>query len=410
MRNHRNHKLVARWIVMLGVLTLALVIGPFQASGERKPKPPAPKVYEPLVIDQQNPQIVCRGFSTYDGCLVQIKRVGEQTIDGKTVGKYEDTWASNPFDVWWFDMGDADNDGNKEIIAAVSVFSGQRIKKDKLYGWKIVGFEDGSKGEPSWETGYFYRNTGRGGPIAIADVNGDGLNETFIYLDTHIEILQLNPSHEVIQLGTSPIYQTVPIANLNAGDADNVGANEILYSIWDQTGVPRILKYSGASWAEETNIEPVSVSAIDVVRARDADNIPGNEIISGGNNNRLMIWKYVIENGSPFYKNVFNSDVLPNFTQGVDAGDVDGFPGNEIVVGVVFNGFYFFRYDQSIGYFQSDIFPTDQVINKLNLEDLDNDLKCEIVAYTANLKIFDLEDGMLIKSFEFPYGGSFTVK
>jgi hypothetical protein len=412
MPNQRNYKLAAVCKVLLGVSILALVIGPFQASGERKPKPPAPKVYPPLIIDQANPQIVCRGFSTYDGRLIQIKRVGEQIIDGKTVGKYEDTWASNPFDVCWFDIGDADNDGDKEIIAAVSVYSGQRTKKDKLYDWKIVGFEDGSTGEPSWETEYFYRNTGRGGPIGIGDVNGDGLNETFIYLDYHIEIMPLDSSHQITNLGTSPDYEnTLSIASLNAGDANNLGANEILYSIWgDYSGTPKILKYEGGAWTEEINIEPVSVNAIDVVRARDADNIPGNEIISGGNNNKLMIWKYVDENGYQFYKNVFNSDVLPSFTQGVDAGDVDGYPGNEIVVGVTGYGLYFFRYDQSVGYGPSEIFPMGGPINKISLEDFDHDSKCEIIAYMAGLKIFDLEDGVLIKSFEFPDAGTFAIK
>ncbi len=415
MRNHRIKKFSAVWMFVLAASIPALTVGPFQAKWASKPKPPAPKVYPPLVVEQDEPQIVCRGFSTYDGRIVQIKRVGEQEIGGKTVGKYEDTWASNPLDVRWFDIGDADNDGKKEIVAAVSVYSGQRFKKDKLYDWKIVGFEDGSTGEPSWETEYFYRNTGRGGPIALADVNGDGLNETFIYLDYHIEIMRLNYSHQITNLGTSPDYEnTISIASLNAGDADNSGDNEILYSIWgDYSGTPKILKYDydGGTWTEETYIEPVSVHAIDVVRARNADNIPGNEIISGGNNNELMIWKYVDNNGYKFYENVWNSDVLPSFTQGVDAGDVDGVQGNEIVVGVTGYGFYFFRYDQSVGYFQSEIFPVDQeVINNLTLADLDNDPKCEIVAYMANLKIFDLEDGMLIKSFEFPYGGRFALR
>ena len=405
-RKHLGLRIQTVPAVLLVAAILVFTIGPFQVKGAGKPKPPAPKIYPPLVIDQLNPQIVCKGFGTaYDGRLIQIKRVGEQIMNGKTVGKYEDTWASNNYGPIGFGIGDADNDGNKEIIASISVDSGLRIKKEKLYDWKIVGFEDGSTGEYSWETGYFYRNTGRGTGLGIADVNGDGLNEIFIYLDTHIEIIQLNSSHDLVKLGTSPDYQVVPIWSLGAGDADNLGYNEILYSIWDQTGAPRILKYNGATWAEETNIDPVPVFAIDVVKARDADNAPGNEIIAGGNNSRLMVWKYL----DGYYRSVFMSDVLPNFTQGVDAGDVDEFPGNEIVVGVTGSGFYFFKYDQS--YYPSQVFPLGvEPINGLALEDMDGDAKSEIVAAMNDFKIFDLEEGILIKSFEFPYGQNFTIK
>ncbi len=415
MAKYSNQRLRAIRTLLITAAFFSLAVGSFQVRGAGKPKPPAPKIYPPLSIDQFQPQIVCKGLigSAYDGRLIQIKRVGEQAIDGKTVGKYEDAWASDAIDLTGFDIGDANNDGNKEIIAAVSVYSGLRFKKDKIYDWKIIGFESGSEGEPSWETEYFYRNLGRGGPLAIADINGDGLNETLVYLDTHVEILQLNTSHDVIQLGTSPIYQTALIASLGAGDADNLGDNEILYSIWDYSGFPRILKYSGGNWVEETNIEALPVSAIDVVKAKDADNIPGNEIISGGNNSRLMIWKYVDEYGYSYYKNVFNSDVLPNFTQGVDAADVDEFPGNEIVVGVTSNGLFLFKYDfeQHGGYYQSQYFPTGmEPINQLALEDFDDDSKSEIAAGMGNFKIFDLEEGSLIKSFEFPYGRHFAVR
>jgi len=410
MINHRNYKLHAVPAVLLVATILVFTYGPAQVTGAGKPKPPAPKIYPPLIVDQLNPQIVGKGVGTdyYNGRLVQIKRTGEQIIDGKTVGKYEDTWASNAVSPSGFAIGDADNDGSKEIIAALSVYSGLRSGKDKLYDWKIVGFESGSNGATSWETGYFYRNTGRGGPLGIGDVDKDGSSEIFIYLDTHIEIIQLkwvNGSLSLDILGKSPDYAVVPIWSLGAGDSDNLGDNEILYSIFDQTGIPRILKYNGSSWAEETNIDPVAVSAIDVVKARDADNAPGNEIVAGGNNSRLMIWKYL----DGYYRNIFMSDVLPSYTQGVDAGDVDEFPGNEIVVGATGSGFYFFKYDQS--YYPSQVFLLGaEPINGLALEDMDGDSKSEIVTAMSILKIFDLQDGTLVKSFEFPYASQFRTQ
>jgi len=198
-----------------------------------------------------------------------------------------------------------------------------------------------------------------------------------------------------------------PSGALGAGDSDNLGDNEILYSIFDQTGVPRILKYINSSWFEQTNIDHVAVSAIDVVKARDADNVPGNEIVSGGNNSQLMIWKYM----DGYYRNVFLSDVLPGYTQGVDAGDIDESPGNEIVVGATGSGFYFFKFNyDDMTYYPGQIFLLGaEPINGLAVEDMDSDTKCEIVAAMSILKIFDLQDGILVKSFEFPYGSQFRI-
>jgi len=398
MANYRNHKVQAVPVALLVAAVFVFTVGLSQVRGAGKPKPPVPKIYPPLVIDQLNPQIVCKGFGTaYDGRLIQIKR---------TEGKYEDTWASNAFSPSGFAIGDADNDGLKEIIAPVSVYSGLRRGKDKLYDWKIVAFEDGSIGAPSWETGFFYRNAGRGGPLGIGDVNGDDRSEIFIYLDTHIEIIQLNwgsGSLSLDILGRGPDYAVVPIWSLGAGDSDNQGDNEILYSIFDQSGIPRILKYNGLGWAEETNIDPLAVFAIDVVKARDADNDSGNELIAGGNNSRLMIWKY--DDG--YYRTVFLSDVLPGYTQGVDVGDVDESPGNEIVVGATGFGFYLFKYGQP---YPSQVFPLGaEPINGLAVEDMDGDAKGEIVAAMNDLKIFDLQDGILVKSFEFPYASQFRI-
>jgi len=62
-----------------GLGSSMFAFGPLGVSGAGKPKPPAPKVYPPLIVDQLNPQVVCKGWADYNGRLVQIKRTGEQT-------------------------------------------------------------------------------------------------------------------------------------------------------------------------------------------------------------------------------------------------------------------------------------------------------------------------------------------
>ena len=121
---------------------------------------------------------------------------------------------------------------------------------------------------------------------------------------------------------------------MDVGDADNDGLNEIVLAAFDTNSAVILESLGSDIWGDEKMSEPTPENvAIDYAKVRNADNIPGNEIVAGGNNNRLMIWKYnnMTEEGE--YDLVFiTEEDLGGFTQGVNAGDIDDDGLNEVII------------------------------------------------------------------------------
>jgi hypothetical protein len=121
---------------------------------------------------------------------------------------------------------------------------------------------------------------------------------------------------------------------VDVGDADNDGLNEIVLAAFDTNSAVILESLGSDIWGDEKMSEPTPENvAIDYAKVRNADNIPGNEIVAGGNNNRLMIWKYnnMTEEGE--YDLVFiTEEDLGGFTQGVNAGDIDDDGLNEAII------------------------------------------------------------------------------
>jgi hypothetical protein len=200
--------------------------------------------------------------------------------------------------------------------------------------------------------------------------------------------------------------------SIDAGDADNDEKNEIVLSTFN-VGAPTILKYDDASdtWSS-TTAQPIppeyygegfSWLGLDYARVRDADNLQddyGNkdkEIVGGGNNDRLMIWKF--NKGTGEYDLKFVSADLGGFTQGVDSGDIDGDQQNEVVIGSCSTGQGKKRIPARLSVF---IFNGTSYILKnscdlvnfdpgdLGLGDLDNDMRAEIAFWGfGGLRIYD---------------------
>jgi hypothetical protein len=363
-----------------------------------------PKTYAPLLVDPNDAQMVTHGYNTSWSFykVVQFKCIGTEIIDGEIVGNYADSWISNktacPVPTTW--AGDADNDGQKEIVAFVDA---------SRNGKKILIYKTGSTGNPSWESPIFAKNTGGRGGIRVGDVDGDGENEVVMDIADQIWICRIVPGGQSYNFSTvwaGPSYGGL-IWNIDIGDADNLGGNEIVLAMFS-IGSPIILKYMDGTWASQT-VDKINVSAIDVAKVRDIDNAlgNGNEIIASGNNNKLMVWKY--EDG--VYKFEASSDDLGGFTQGVDAGDVDGDGANEIVTAATGNPnskLYVFNYTG--GSFEK---ITSLTINgdtgQLRTIDLDKDGTCEIALVNNGLSIFELISAtrILVKRFNCIFGECF---
>ena len=368
-----------------------------------------------------------------------------QVINGSTSVVYQHKYVSGAYGIAWrsaalwgsfwvnnLSLGDVDNDGFRELAAVLNYKTREvRIKGKKVYYYdqKIVVFENGCPdgGLPSWES----LPLGESSSVAdentmIADVDNDGNNEIVLVKGRHIEIYDLTAGKlSPVMKGNDYPY---PIFSIDAGDADNDGKDEIVLSIF-HSGGPIIWKYEkGTGWSSKT-AQPIPSEYyqagfdwlnLDYARVRDADNIvdefgnKGNEIVGGGNNDRLMIWKYDKQTGD--YDLQFVSEDLGGFTQGVDAGDVDADGFNEVVIGSLRTGsakkrvpgnLCIFTFN-GVRYVKADSFPLDLDVSNLGLGDLDYDGRAEIALSCIpdpGLRIFDFIGSAGTGDIRLAYGG-----
>ena len=455
-----------RSLFLMGIVSLALTLGGInliQAQVQTKAKPPGvgkphkpsdcnndgvcekdeynheyapgnqpcadciPKNYAPLLVEQTLPQLVSENYWPTGKKIYQFKYSG---------GNYEDTWASDSIpdiSLVSVDIGDVDNDTVKEIVAVASYFireetvgRGKNRVTYQYYDSKIYLYESGSLGAPNWESPFLGETLFKTKDIIIGDADNDGDNELLLLQDvyrdqTKVDIYEWNGSG--FQWTTSsPIFDYGCWLNFDLGDADNDGGNEIIVPLFGP-GYSVVFKYDkidGWSFVLTETIEiaysPGDPIFIDYSRARDSDNDGKNEIVAGGNNKRLMIWKY--NESSEAYDTVFVSEDLGGFTQGVDVGDIDGDGQKEILVGASQSEtIYVYRYNnESSGYENVNSFFIGTGMGDLIVGDPNQDGKPEIILSCGDdgTKIFDfigddISSGYLQETYSYPYR-SYSVK
>jgi hypothetical protein len=112
---------------------------------------------------------------------------------------------------------------------------------------------------------------------------------------------------------------------------------------------------------------------------------------------------------------VFFGDDLGGFTQGVDAGDVDGDEEIEVIIGTAsvdanLNRIYIYKYDKvNNTYFLEASVNCTGGVAQLSVGDIDNDGRDEIVAASQGIKVFEYVDGELIETFNCAYGGHLEI-
>jgi len=328
-------------------------------------------------------------------------------------GTYENTWVSEitpAHGIRGISVGDADNDGIPDITAVVQ--NGGRGKKFV----KIYMYKHGSQGAPDYVGPDLGRSFFYVKDSIIADADNDGRNELIVEAEDSIKIFRWDGS-DFINIWNSRKYPST-IFSVDVGDADNDGSNEIVLAAFYTDSAVILESLGNDEWGNEQMTEPIPEEyygpgftwlGIDYAKVRDADNIEGNEIVAGGNNNRLMIWKYNAE-GNEEYDLVFISQDLGGFTQGVDTGDIDGDDLNEVLAidsdytNDLINNVYRFDYDVD-SYDESTIFSHNYVLGYMALGNIDSDQADEIVLNSDTLLILD--NGSLL--WEFPHGGRFEI-
>jgi hypothetical protein len=244
-------------------------------------------------------------------------------------------------------MGDVDNNGSEEIIASLSYVHHTEVSKKNVvayYGYRVHVFEQGAAfdGGPSWSVELPYElksNYLRECWIGDVDPSHAG-NELVVVHTYRLAVFNIDRNAQGAVILTGGCIGTFASAtdSIDVGDADNDGKNEIVVEAGQR---PWVWKWTGESplpWKQyETASVPLeeygdaTVLNLTHVRVRDVDDFPGNEIISTGTNERLMVWRW--QNGAYEWVTA-GPDLIGNMAYGLDCGNVNGEGTDEVVIGV----------------------------------------------------------------------------
>ena len=346
---------------------------------------------------QGNPLV----FQTVQVLNAYENRVCQHIYNG--TDSYRLAWQSAPLENHSsIRMGDVDNDGSEEIVASLSYLHHTEGSKKNLvgyYGYRIHVFEQGAAfdGGPSWSVDLPYvlrSNFLRECWIGDVDPSHPG-NELVLMHTYRLAVFNIDrdPSTGEVSL-TGECIGTYANAtdSIDVGDADNDGNKEIVVESGQR---PWVWKWTGGSpsrWTQyETALVPLEeygdadVLNLTHVRVRDVDDLPGNEIISTGTNERLMVWRW---QGGSYEWITAGPDLIGNMAYGLDCGDVNGDGRGEVVLSVWSIGAGRNRRPQRVitltygggGYTVANTHSSDYVrVQDLRVADLTGDFRAEVI-------------------------------
>jgi hypothetical protein len=212
-------------------------------------------------------------------------------------------------------IGDANNDGNKDVVIGTSATTNElRMYENKSGTWVETNITD-------------YVGASNVNSVAIGDADNEGMNEIVVVsgFDNKLRMYK-NISGGWVETNIS-ITGAATVRSVAIGDADNNGKNEIV--IWTTNATCAVRAYTNASGAwVETVI--AAVSSINGGAIGDANNDGKNETVVGMTTVTNKVRMYENETGTWVETNI--SD--PGDVYSVAIGDADNGGNNKVVTGL----------------------------------------------------------------------------
>ena len=414
-----------------------------------------PQVYGQLFLSV-DPQIAGIAKATLDsvdwrpGRAIQIKYTGNPNTNG-----FEIQWQSDLINQVSHGslIGDIDNDGAIEIgaIDLTVITEGNGKNKKNYYYHDLLIFEENDWTEPSIRldlSDELISGVVDGAILANVDYNHDkelvvfksgtdaGHFEVYkVYQDAVTGIYSLTRVYYDVDDCNTYVLLDGGIWNIEVGNVDADPENEILLARF-RTTRPYILDFDPSDpryWVPvpDENIQPLDFDEtfadmfgeinFNVFRIGDVDADGLNEIVAGGNNDRLMIWEY--DAGNDYYiKSFVSPDLNPDessFTWAMDLGNIDLDPDPEIIIGIGGRrlGKDYIRIFDFAGsvYNEIPVQPmeetTDIGLDDLRVMDFDGDGIVEVVTGQHGISIFKYLEApsRFEREYNYAYGNSFKL-
>jgi hypothetical protein len=273
---------------------------------------------------------------------------------------FETNISDLPYNVSSVAIGDANNDGKKEVVAGLgNVYNNTRMYENKTGTWVETNIS------------VLYNSINS---IAIGDANNDGKQDIIVGGSSTNNELRMyeNKTGKWVETNISDLPGS--INSVAIGDADNDGLNEIVIT-GAFTNVTRMYKNTTGKWVE-TNISDVPTVIGHAVAIGDANNDGKNDVVVGLETST---------GGTRMYENKSGGWVETNITDGtsyaVAIGDANNDGKNETVVGFYSNTKDVSMYENKSGtWVETNITTSDWAAYSVVIGDANNDGKNDVVA------------------------------